>query len=71
MEKKFKTNIVAIRIYYSIKDNITPMADIKFHDGTRITRIWDLVKTHEEIDPYIDAYTLWYDERPKRNWENW
>lgn len=68
--RKFKTNVVAIRLYYG-EDNITSIADIKFHDGTFITRVWNLVTTHEEIDPYIDSYTLWYDERPKRDWDEW
>lgn len=60
---------VAVRIYYGI--NQTPMADIKFNDGVTKIIQWTDVEQRKEMLPYITGYTLIYDERPKRNWNEW
>lgn len=67
----YATNIAAIRLYYTEESGATPMADIKFRDGTTVTCEWNLVADRRKFEPYIDAYTHWYDERPKRDWNEW
>lgn len=65
----FNKCIVAIRIYYGV--NNTPMADLKTFDGVTETIQWTDVKAREKFAPYINGYTLVYDERPKREWAEW
>jgi hypothetical protein len=60
---------IAVRIYYGLHQ--TPMADIKFNDGVTETIQWTDTKQRKEMIPYITGYTLIYDERPKRNWDEW
>lgn len=60
---------IAVRIYYGL--NQTPMADIKFNDGVTETIRWTDTEQRKEMIPYITGYTLIYDERPKRNWDEW
>ena len=61
--------INAVRIYYD--KNGTPMADLKSMDGVCVTIQWTDVRQRERFMPYITGYTLIYDERPKREWEQW
>lgn len=63
-------HILAVRIYF-IKDDSTPMADLKFSDGVMETIEWTNVKQREEFLQYINGYTLFYDERPKRDFTEW
>lgn len=68
--------IVAIRIFYA-EDGHSPMAEIVFayesemYPNKRVVIEWDSI---DEKKPYligINAYTLWYDERPKREFNEW
>lgn len=68
---KYNTTIVAVRIYFSTYNNCTPMADLKFADGVKETIEWTNVKQRKEFLPYINGYTLFYDERSKRNFNEW
>ena len=63
--------IVAIRIF--VADNgLTPMAEIKFaFKPDTVTVQWDVVANRETLNPGLTAYTLWYDERPKRDFREW
>ena len=61
--------IIAIRIYLGL--NNTPMADLKTMDGVCETIQWNDVKQRKPFEPYINGYTLIYDERPKRSWNEW
>ena len=63
-------HILAVRIYFA-DDSFTPMADLKFSDGVMETIEWTNVKQREEFLQYINGYTLFYDERPKRNFNEW
>ena len=63
-------HILAVRIYFTNGD-FTPMADLKFSDGVMETIEWTNVKQREEFLQYINGYTLFYDERPKRNFNEW
>lgn len=62
-------NVIAIRIYYGI--NMTPMADLKMADGVLETIQWNNVKQRKAFEPYINGYTLFYDERKKRPFDEW
>ena len=62
-------NIIAVRIYLGL--NATPMAEFKTVDGVLETIQWNDYKQRKEFMPYITAYTLFYDERPKRDWDQW
>ena len=65
----YAKNVIAIRIYYGL--NYTPMADLRFADGVIETIQWTDVDARKEFTPYINGYTLIYDEREKRNWGEW
>ena len=65
------TIVVAVRIYLGGVNNITPMADLKTADGVTETIEWVNVKDRKKFEPFINGYTLFYDERPKRNWNEW
>lgn len=61
--------VIAIRIYY--KDDHIPMADLRMSDGVVETIEWTNVKQRKEFEKLITGYTLIYDEREKRSWEEW
>lgn len=61
--------VIAIRIYY--KDGHIPMADLRMSDGVVETIEWTNVKQRKEFEKLITGYTLIYDEREKRSWEEW
>lgn len=65
----FRKMIIAIRIYYGI--NHTPMADLLFIDGVVETIQWTDVKARKEFESMITGYTLYYDEREKKAWDDW
>lgn len=66
----FAKHIIAVRIYFA--DGLcTPYADLKFSDGVMETIEWTNVKQRKEFLQYINGYTLFYDERPKRNFNEW
>ena len=65
----FNKHIVAIRIYLDTKS--TPMAELKAFDGTINTIQWTNIEQREWFAPMINGYTLFYDERPKRKWNEW
>lgn len=60
---------IAIRIYLGGITRTIPMADIKTSDGTIHTIEWANSIQRERFR--IDGYTLFYDERPKREWKDW
>ena len=62
-------NIIAVRIYYD-DGTMTPKADLKFPDNTCQTIIWTNVSARNQFLPYMNGYTLFYDERSKVNWNN-
>lgn len=62
-------NIVAIRIFYGL--NFTPMAELITADGVCETIQWNDPKLRKQFEPYITGYTLFYDEREKRPWQDW
>lgn len=57
--------VIAARIY--LVDDI-PMADLRLADGSVVTIEW--CKSDERY-AYWNGYTLFYDERPKRSWQDW
>lgn len=61
--------VIAIRIYLGL--NNTPMADLKMADGVCETIQWTDVKQRKQFESCINGYTLFYDERPKREWDQW
>ena len=77
MKKEFdpknKGGIVAMKIYFDPNDphGATPYACCVFSDGTPITFVLSDVAEREKYLPYVNAYTLIYDERPKKNFEEW
>ena len=80
MIKMFEKTVLAVRIYYygscggngaTFMSSTTPMADLKMSDGVVETIQWNDVKQRKEFLPLITGYTLIYDERPKRPWEEW
>jgi len=70
MNNTLMRHIVAVRIYFN-EYNVTPIADLKFADGVTETIEWTNVKERKTFEPYINGYTLFYDERPKRKFEEW
>ena len=60
----------AVRIYYA-ENHITPMADLVAADGSCETIRWDSVDDRERANTRINAYTLFYDERYKRAFNEW
>lgn len=65
----FAKHVLAIRIYNDL--NCTPMADLRMNDGVVEHIQWNDVKARKEFIPLINGYTLIYDEREKRKWEEW
>lgn len=64
-------HVVAIRIYYGGHTGVVPMADLRMADGVVETIEWTNVKQRKEFESAINGYTLIYDERPKRTWDEW
>jgi hypothetical protein len=63
--------VVAVRLYVG-ENGLTPMADVKCYNRKQpYTVRWDVVADREQFTPGITAYTLWYDERPKRDFADW
>ena len=58
--------VVAVKIYYAI-DGKTPTADLKMNDGVVETIQWDIPKYRNEF--IFNGYTLWYDTRTIKSWE--
>lgn len=66
----FSKHIIAVRIYFA--DGLcTPYADLKFSDGVMETIEWVNVKQRKEFLQYTNGYTLFYDERPKKKFNEW
>lgn len=63
-------NFVAVRIFYA-ENGFTPMAECVAMGGYRKTIRWDREDERNLVTPYIDAYTLFYDERGKRPFNEW
>ena len=61
--------VIAIRIYLGGPYCTCPMADLYMCDGVVETIEWVNVKQRKEFEPHINGYTLIYDERPKRSWD--
>ena len=62
--------VIAIRI--SMADNgHTPIAELKLAFGETVVIRWDCVDHRERFLSGINAYTLYYDERPKRSFDQW
>lgn len=62
--------VIAIRIYFEGDRN--PMADlILAHEHRKVTIDWVNVEQRAEYAPGINGYTLIYDERDKRPFEEW
>jgi hypothetical protein len=62
--------VVAMRIFYA-ENGSTPMAELVFAFGRSKTIKWNVVEERETYLPGINAYTLIYDERPKREFNEW
>jgi len=65
----FEKTVIAIRIYLTL--NCTPMADLRMSDGVVEHIQWNDVKQRKPFEKQITGYTLWYDEREKRPWNEW
>lgn len=61
--------VVAIRIYFEGDRN--PMADLILAFGEKVTINWVNPVQREEYASGINGYTLIYDERNKRPFEDW
>lgn len=61
--------VVAIRIY--LENGHQPMAELAFAFGGTETIHWDDIAEREKYSAGINAYTLIYDERPKREFKDW
>lgn len=62
--------VMAVRIYFDGASKM-PMADLRMVDGVVEHICWVDVKQRKRFDAGINGYTLFYDERPKREWEEW
>lgn len=67
----YKMKVIAIRIYLGGYTNTVPMADLKMVDGVTETIEWTNIKQRKQFERGINGYTLIYDERPKREWNEW
>lgn len=61
--------VVAIRIY--LKNGHQPEAELVFAFGGTETIHWDVPSEREKYASGINGYTLFYDERPKREFKDW
>lgn len=59
----------AVRIY--IDEHATPYADLILAFGGKRTIRWTDVEQRKEYAPGINGYTLFYDERNKRPFDEW
>lgn len=69
-----KTYVFAVYIYFVVgdqpnKDGYQLMADLIIGHNERKTIHWD--KPAEREKYCFDAYTLYYDTRPKPQWDKW
>lgn len=62
-------SVVAIRIW--LENGYQPMAELAFAFGGTRTIHWDDVSERENYISGINAYTLMYDERLKRDFRDW
>lgn len=62
--------IIAVRIYY-LNGGTTPYADLVFPNGRYTTIAWTDVQTRKKYVSGITGYTLFYDEREKREFKEW
>ena len=67
----FQRNVLAIRIYLGGYTRSVPMADLYIADGVVETIEWTNKRERKAFEAGINGYTLIYDERPKRSWEEW
>lgn len=61
--------VIAVRIYF-VEGSSNSKADLVLAHGGKVTIDW----ATEQRKPYekgITGYTLFYDERPKRKFEEW
>ena len=65
----FEKHAIAVRIYLGL--NATPMADIRMNDGVVEHIQWNDTRARKQFENTINGYTLFYDERPKRDWNEW
>ena len=61
--------VVAIRIYFEGDRN--PMAQLAFTFGGTATINWVNVEQRKVYESGINGYTLIYDERPKKFFQEW
>lgn len=61
--------VMAIRIY--LVHGHIPMAELVFPDGRYTTIEWANVSHRDKYKSGINAYTLIYDERPKKDFKEW
>lgn len=64
-------NVLAVRIYLGGYTGTVPMADLYIADGVFETIEWTNKRERKAFEAGINGYTLIYDERPKRSWEEW
>lgn len=63
--------VLAIRIYFA-EGSCNPMADLVLaYDHKKVTIDWVNVEQREMYEAGINGYTLIYDERPKRSFDEW
>lgn len=67
-DPRTKGTVTAIKIFL---DGATPRATLAFAFGGYVTIAWNNVEEREQYMAGINAYTLIYDERPKRQFEDW
>lgn len=65
----FEKTVIAIRIYLGL--NNTPYADLRMSDGVVEHIQWNDTRQRKAFASLITGYTLIYDERPKREWQDW
>ena len=61
--------VIAVRIY--LVNGHIPMADLVFSDSRYTTIEWANVSHRDKYKSGINAYTLIYDERPKKDFKEW
>lgn len=66
-------SIIALRIFFddASEHPCAPMAEVVYANGTTSRFRWDNIEAREAHMPYVNAYTLIYDERPKRAFCDW
>lgn len=61
--------VMAVHIYTDEYE--TPYAELIFAYGGKATIQWNSADQRNEYMPGIDGYTLFYDERKKRPFDEW